>query len=137
MDAGHRLTDFAVDNRTKGTRVAAQVRAAARFGARLRGLIGQTLSPAAGLLIVRCHGVHTFGMRHAIDLAFLDPDGRVLVLQRSCPPNRISAWVPMARYVLEVAPDTLQRSATTIGDQLVWPSPASRSDSSSPGALHQ
>ena len=41
-----------------------------------------------GLLIPRCRSVHTFGMRFAIDLVFVDRDGRVLAVRESLPPRR-------------------------------------------------
>jgi uncharacterized membrane protein (UPF0127 family) len=43
-----------------------------------------------GLLIPRCRGVHTFGMRFALDLVFLDGTGRVIELRRSVPPRRLA-----------------------------------------------
>ncbi len=42
-----------------------------------------------GLLIPRCASVHTFGMRFAIDLAFLDREGTILLLCRGVPPRRL------------------------------------------------
>ena len=42
-----------------------------------------------GLLIPRCSSVHTFGMRFALDLAFLDRDGAVLLVRCGVPPRRL------------------------------------------------
>jgi uncharacterized protein len=42
-----------------------------------------------GLLIPRCHSVHTFAMRFALDLVFLAADGRVVELRRGVPPRRL------------------------------------------------
>lgn len=42
----------------------------------------------AGLLIPRCRSVHTFGMRFALDLVFLDRRGRPLAVHRRVPPRR-------------------------------------------------
>jgi uncharacterized protein len=42
----------------------------------------------SGLLIPRCASVHTFGMRFALDIAFLDPEGKVLGERRMVPPRR-------------------------------------------------
>jgi uncharacterized membrane protein (UPF0127 family) len=57
---------------------------------RLLGLAWLTGLPAdCGLLIPRCSSVHTFGMRFAIDIAFLGPDGQVLRLERAVPPRRV------------------------------------------------
>jgi uncharacterized membrane protein (UPF0127 family) len=45
----------------------------------------------AGLLIPRCRSVHTFGMRFALDVAFLDCDGSVLRQALGVPPRRVLA----------------------------------------------
>jgi uncharacterized protein len=43
----------------------------------------------AGLLLPRCRSVHTFGMRFALDVAFLDRDGAVLSHALAVPPHRV------------------------------------------------
>lgn len=58
--------------------------------ARLRGLIGLNgLPEGAALLLPRCSSVHTFGMRFAIDVAFLDEHGEVIAERRGVRPWRI------------------------------------------------
>jgi uncharacterized membrane protein (UPF0127 family) len=58
--------------------------------ARLVGLAGLPDLPGdCGLLIPRCSSVHTFGMRFAIDIAFLDGDGAVLREVKAVPPRRV------------------------------------------------
>jgi trehalose synthase len=65
---------------------------AAGFRARLLGLSRLDRDEAgAGLLIPRCSGVHTFGMRFALDLVFLDRRGGVLSTRRAVPPRRLAA----------------------------------------------
>lgn len=54
-----------------------------------------------GLLIPRCSSVHTFGMRFAIDLVFLDQRGEVRSVRRAVPPCRL-ARDSGARAVLEL-----------------------------------
>ncbi len=43
-----------------------------------------------GLLIPRCRSVHTFGMRFALDLVFLDAAGTVVDLRLAVRPARIA-----------------------------------------------
>jgi hypothetical protein len=43
----------------------------------------------SGLLIPRCRSVHTFGMRFALDLYFLDGEGAASSIHLGVPPNRI------------------------------------------------
>jgi uncharacterized protein len=42
-----------------------------------------------GLLIPRCRSVHTFGMRFAIDVVFLDRDRRLVAIHPAIGRNRI------------------------------------------------
>lgn len=64
----------------------------ARGRARLLGLAGLDREAAgAGLLIPRCAAVHTFGMRFALDLVFLDRDGRPCSVRLALPPRRLAA----------------------------------------------
>jgi uncharacterized membrane protein (UPF0127 family) len=44
-----------------------------------------------GLLIPRCASVHTFGMRFAIDVHFLDVEGTVVSTRLGVPPRRFVA----------------------------------------------
>ncbi len=44
-----------------------------------------------GLLIPRCAAVHTFGMRFALDVHFLDADGILLGTRLAVPPRRFVA----------------------------------------------
>jgi len=75
--------------------------AASRF-ARLLGLALLDRDRAGpGLLIPRCHSVHTFGMRFALDVAFLDAGGRVLAVRPAVPPRRV-IWHRGAAQVAEI-----------------------------------
>jgi uncharacterized membrane protein (UPF0127 family) len=79
-----------------------EVRVASGFRARLLGLALLSRERAgAGLLIPRCASVHTFGMRFALDLYFLDGEGRVLFVHRGVPPRRLRSCRG-ARAVLEI-----------------------------------
>ena len=67
------------------------------FLSRLRGL---AFAPPAVLLIPHCRSVHTFGMRHPLDLYWLNGE-RIVRIDREVPPRRIrTCWA--ARSVLEV-----------------------------------
>lgn len=70
--------------------------------ARLLGLAWLPVERAGtGLLIPRCAGVHTFGMRFALDVFFLDGAGRVLSRRLAVPPRRLLRD-RRARAVLEI-----------------------------------
>jgi uncharacterized membrane protein (UPF0127 family) len=72
------------------------------FRARLLGLGGLDRGEAgAGLLIPHCSSVHTFGMRFALDLVFLDGEGRPLAVRHRVPPRRFASYRGAAA-VLEI-----------------------------------
>jgi uncharacterized protein len=69
-----------------------EVPVADRFRARLLGLSVLDREHAGpGLLIPRCAAVHTFGMRFALDVHFLDADGVLLSSRRALAPRRFVA----------------------------------------------
>jgi uncharacterized membrane protein (UPF0127 family) len=79
-----------------------EVAVAAGFRARLLGLALLDRAGAdRGLLIPRCRAVHTFGMRFALDVYFLDGHGRVLGARTGVPPRRFVRH-PGATAVLEL-----------------------------------
>jgi hypothetical protein len=72
------------------------------FRTRLRGLAFRDRRAAGpGLLIPRCGSVHTFGMRFALDVFFLDAGGAVISVRRAVPPRRV-LWQRGACAVLEI-----------------------------------
>jgi len=67
-----------------------EVPVAVGLRARLLGLAGLDLEQAgSGLLIPRCAAVHTFGMRFALDLVFLDRRRRALAVRPAVPPRTL------------------------------------------------
>lgn len=70
---------------------------------RARGLLGRSPSwlGAGGLLVLApCRSVHTFGMKHPLDIAFIDGDGHVLKALSGMPPRRMTGCRG-ARIVIE------------------------------------
>jgi uncharacterized membrane protein (UPF0127 family) len=62
------------------------------FGTRLLGMAGLRAVPAGtGLLFPRTRSVHTFGMRFALDLVWLDGAGHVVRVDRAVPARRLAA----------------------------------------------
>ena len=108
-----------VINRTRGILLAGKVRIAHTFLSRLKGLLGAS-GPAEGegLWIVPCRGVHTFGMRTPIDVAFLNAEWVVVGVLSRLPPNRIGGFFRGARGVLELRAGTLEVTGTAPGDRL-------------------
>ena len=93
---------------------------AANAWEKMRGLLGRPpLSEGEGLLIDSCAMVHTFGMRYPLDLAFLDPGGRVCKLVSGLVPARCAGSIG-AEATLELAPGALERLRLKVGDRLAW-----------------
>ena len=67
----------------------------------MRGLRGHPPpGPREGMLFRRCRSVHTFGMEHAIRLAFLDRELRI-VATATAKPGRLFLPRFRARHILE------------------------------------
>jgi uncharacterized membrane protein (UPF0127 family) len=68
---------------------------------RLLGLALLSRDRAGGLLVPNCTSVHTFGMRFALDVLFLDEEYRVIEIRRDVEAGRI-VRCPAADAVLEL-----------------------------------
>jgi uncharacterized protein len=58
-------------------------------------------------------------MRMSLDIAFLDPDGRVVALYPELRPGGRTRWHGSARDALELPAGTLAASGTRDGDTIV------------------
>jgi uncharacterized membrane protein (UPF0127 family) len=98
--------------------VAADMEIAKTSWARFLGLMGRESLPAgAGLWIEPCNSIHMFFMRFAIDVLFLDRQGRVKKVMLNLKPWRISPIVFGARTTVELPAGTLSDRAL-VGSQL-------------------
>lgn len=117
---------------TAGAVHALQIRVAASFWARFRGLmLAPPLAPDAGLLLLKCDSVHCAFMRQSIDVVYLDADGVVLKCVPHLKPWRASLSGAgrdaqgqrhaRARHTLELAAGTIARLGIAAGDRAVHP----------------
>src|SRR5258706_6158160 len=114
----HKKTIRAV-NTTRGTLVGESIRVAETGLTRIVGLLGEReLPPGDGLLIVPSQGVHTLGMRFAIDVAFLDGQWNVIAIKRDLRPFRMTRLFWKAAAVLVLRSRALDFSCTSVGDTL-------------------
>ena len=115
-------------NVTRGGELADRVRVASGWWSRFRGLLGTSgLAPGEGLLLTPCRCVHTWGMRYAIDVVFLDGEGRSLAIYRELPPGRSTGWHREAVQVLELPAGAVDRAGARVDDRLEI-APASLTD---------
>jgi uncharacterized membrane protein (UPF0127 family) len=105
-------------NATKKTVISDNCHFANTVLKRMVGLLNRgKLEKGEGLLLDRCHGIHTFGMRFSIDVLFLDKDFCVIRAVKALPPLR-TCIVKKSVYVLEVPVGALDASHTVEGDQV-------------------
>lgn len=108
-------------NVTRQSFLATEVTVADTHYARLVGLVGRPKSKfgsGAGLWIVPCHGVHTMFMRYPIDVLYLDSDNRVVRIEHTVQPWRVTPVLVEAATVLELPAHTAWDSGTLVGDQI-------------------
>ena len=109
-----------VYNQTRGTTLATAAEIADTSEKRRTGLLKkQKLDPGEGLWISPSESVHTFFMKFAIDLVYLDKKKRVRKVRHAVGPWRVSACLS-AHSVLELPAGTAAQSGTHPGDQIVF-----------------
>ncbi|MFE2140951.1 DUF192 domain-containing protein [Streptomyces sp. NPDC059456] len=90
---------------------------AASYRARTRGLLGRDGIPGAALLLTPAGSVHTFRMRFAIDVAYLDRRLRVIALTTMVP-GRLGLPRLRSRHVLEAEAGAMAAWGLRVGSQL-------------------
>ncbi|UAN03091.1 DUF192 domain-containing protein [Achromobacter mucicolens] len=86
-----------------------------RWWGRMRGLLGRAPpGPRTGVMLIPCAAVHTFGMRYAIDVAFIGRDGRVVRLRRALAPWRVALCL-RAVAVVEMRAGTIDAEHGGVG----------------------
>lgn len=104
-------------NETRVTVLGRSVEVADSMLQRLRGYLGRPAPmKGEGLLLVPCVGVHMYGLRFALDVVFLDRDGRVVALYPNLTPSERTRWHRDAACALEVPVGTIAESGTRLGD---------------------
>lgn len=116
--AVYTMAKFKILNRTRGTVLATEADVADTSRKRNVGLLKHKSLPAGqGLWIVPCEGIHTFGMKFAIDVVFLDRKKKVLKVRSDMGRRRISLCL-LAHSVLELPAGTALAAAVQKGDEL-------------------
>jgi len=112
-----------VRNAHTGVLMAANLEIAATRRARRRGLMGRdALAPGSGLWLVPSRGVHTCGMRFAIDVVALDARGVVVDVVTDLRPWRLRLPRPGTFGVLELPAGTVMASRTRLGHRISFES---------------
>jgi uncharacterized membrane protein (UPF0127 family) len=110
-----RLTRLSKD----GITLASRVEVADTAASRMVGLLGRSgLGRDAALHITPCNAIHTFFMRFALDLVFLDAGRRVVRLVRGVGPWRMVYGGPGAHSVIELESGWFPEGILKPGDTL-------------------
>jgi uncharacterized membrane protein (UPF0127 family) len=106
-----------VRNQTRNTVLADAAEMADTSAKRRTGLLKHThLDAGQGLWIVPCESVHSFFMKFAIDLVYLDRKKKVRKVRHRMVPWRLSACLS-AHSILELPAGAVAASGTQAGDQ--------------------
>ena len=105
-------------NQTRGTVLGKNIAVADTSATRRTGLLKhKELAAGHGLWIMPCESVHTFFMKFAIDLVYVDKKHRVCKVRNAVKPWKMSACLS-AHSVIELPAGTVAQSGTQAGDQL-------------------
>lgn len=108
-----------VRNQTRSTILADAAELADTSEKRRTGLLKhESLGQGEGLWIVPCESVHSFFMKFAIDLVYMDKNKKVKKVRHSMVPWRVSACLS-AHSILELPAGAVAATGTQAGDQLV------------------
>ncbi len=87
---------------------------------RLRGLLGKMrLRSDEAMWVIPSRGVHTFGLRFAIDVIYLDDHQTVLHVKENLGPLRFAPLRWQCASVLELPAGSASESGTQCGDQML------------------
>jgi hypothetical protein len=110
---------MSVQNKTRGTMIARHLLTLnSNCYDTLRFLNRAGIPRNCALWIVPCRAIYTVGMKSSVDIAFLNTRGRVVNLFRNLPPDCVANASSQAVSAVELSPDSLTESGTSVGDTL-------------------
>lgn len=80
------------------------------------GLLG-TENPTAVFFQTR-FGIHTFGMKFAIDVLILNKNNSVVKLIENLQPNKLFFWSPQFDKVVELPKGEIKKNKITVGEKI-------------------
>lgn len=103
--------------RNSGVKLVGNLMVADSIFARMKGLLGRDfLAAGDGIWLMPCNSVHTFGMRFAIDVVFLNRSNQVISVIHNLQPNRLTKVYFKAATVIEIPAHTAADSGLSKGD---------------------
>lgn len=83
---------------------------------RTKGLIGE--NKASPIFLKTRFGLHTFGMKFAIDVVVLDENDTVVKIQKNLVPGRVFFWNPKWERILELPEGEIADKDIKTGERL-------------------
>lgn len=106
-------------NQDKNTILAKDAALANTVFTRIVGLLGRSgLKEGEALVIRPCTSIHTFFMGFAIDIIFVDKNGRVIKLIYSMEPFKLTGIYFKASFAIELPQGIIQATSTKKGDRI-------------------
>jgi uncharacterized protein len=115
------MRTLTIRNARTGRVIASRARLCNSLWCRFRGLmLSVRLPEGEGLLLSPCGSVHMALMRFAIDVVYLDREGRCVKLVSNLKPYRISFGGRRAHNAIELPAGTIARMNVEKGDELLF-----------------
>lgn len=106
-------------NLSNETVVASNVNEAFTFFKRLKGLMfTDKLCSGSGLHIKPCQSVHTYFMKYAIDILYVNASGVVVAIDEDLQPGKIGRRCKEAVAVVELPVGVVKATKTEVGNEL-------------------
>ena len=113
------MREVEIVDQTRGTMIGDRIEIAETSLTRMVGLLGKdNLAAEGGLWIRPSSGVHTLGMKFAIDVIGLDGELKVVRLWERLRPQRITSVSLRMRSVVELPPGRIAECGVVLGDTL-------------------
>lgn len=89
------------------------------FFKRFIGLLGKkSISSNEGLIIKPCNSIHMFFMKFSLDVIFVNKKNEVVAIYENIKPWKFTPVIKGAYIAIELSPNTVVNTKTTIGDVL-------------------
>ena len=103
--------------RKNGVIITSNAEIADSFFTRFMGLMfRKSIADDYALHITPCNQIHMLNMRFAIDVVYLDGEGRVVKIDRNVPPKKICKTVRNAKSVIEMKASAAEKYGICEGD---------------------
>ena len=95
------------------------IKIADSYKSKIVGVIGwEDWGGYGGLLIKDANSIHTFFVRFAIDVVFLDKDLKIVRIVENLQPFRFSPLVWKAKHTLELPAESARKKSLHTGDKI-------------------